>query len=626
VTLEFPSFTLQIPGQPDQPTNQGYVITIIQGVPKEFRHNEPLPIQFQIPASMITNGNTTPVYAVGSVDRKGNLTISGNESKAPLQSGTYDFQKSAVVYKIRKAKIISRKDECVKKPENVLVNSKQSNALWSQGTFGALFDYSEYHEPDFVDGEFEFIWPANNPNLPDIVEFPRLDIFTAAITKKKKTGEIECALQTNNVSQRPGTQAEGGVVIDPTNTLRRVAVYQDRKPNRRGFFRSYSVDGGQSWVTDLIAFTDTPQVPLGGSDPHVRFDQFGNCWVYYLAPNDPNVLTPPIRAILLLSIDGGITFDFVDQIRLDGPFPPLLGIDFGWVATGPDGDGCGSVWYGGGQADTDPDGQLTFRNYILRGTRVLGLGNVEQNFREIRIPTDNAFSFPAFDIGNDGSINLVFESRSENRVTAGTGFNAGSRLFLPMIFVRVENPLSMSPVISTPKPIAGRDGGDPRTGIYVGEVGYAIPAQLRRGVTSSIQVRVDRSCGPNRGRIYASFTDEVDPITRPGPTDVLVLWSDDQGKTWSPILKVNDNTNLASAFLGGLGVDNKRGQVGVAWLDTRKDQILQKTQPFATIFEAAPPRRKKCDCDKGGKYTKDDGDDSSWSQLPPNSHVIVLSH
>jgi hypothetical protein len=576
VKLIIPSFKFQI-GPSDAVDFFGYLITIIKSIPKVFRHFNALPITFEINAKKIENFNAIPVILQGSIDRKGNLTISATTDNNPIESGIYDIPCLEVCYKIIKPKLLKDK---ARFPKNVLVDEKQSKALWAQGTFGALFDYGDYHIPSFIDGKFNFIWPANNPCLPDLASFPFMDVFNATLTKSK-CNNIETLVPTTNVSEQPGTEAEGEITIDPTNPMRRVAVYQRRSFNRRGFFRSLSTDGGKTWMTDLLAFEDTPEIPRGGSDPHARFDDFGNCWVMYLGPAGANPDIPPIKQILLLSIDGGITFNKVDEIVPPNlMFPPFFGTDYGWLATGPDGEGGQVVWHGVSLTRVGPINPaiLLTDSYVLRGTRIKGLGDFEPVFFQIDIPLNNIGGLAAFDIGSDGQIAVVFESNPQDQVDQPgfPGFNAGVRIFLPLFIVRIPKPFLGQ--TSDPQPIAIHDGGFPRERPYEGEVGFSIPAQLRRGLFATIQVKYDNSCGPNRGRVYVSFTDEIDPITNPGPTDVILIWSDDDGKTWSPVQKINNNKNPASTLLPELAVDDKCGDVGVAWLDTREDPTLQKTQ------------------------------------------------
>src|SRR5205085_9665695 len=59
------------------------------------------------------------------------------------------------------------------------------------------------------------------------------------------------------------------------------------------------------------------------------------------------------------------------------------------------------------------------------------------------------------------------------------------------------------------------------------------PAQPRRGIGNGPVLDVDRSGSSSNGRLYVAF---VDGFTFPIPasyTDIYLVWSDDQGATWT---------------------------------------------------------------------------------------------
>jgi hypothetical protein len=78
---------------------------------------------------------------------------------------------------------------------------------------------------------------------------------------------------------------------------------------------------------------------------------------------------------------------------------------------------------------------------------------------------------------------------------------------------------------------------------------------------------VDLTTGPYRGRVYVIFTD-----SRHGDPDIMLVWSDDQGTTWSPPVRVNDDTigNGADQFFPWIAVDDD-GRVLVSFYDRRDD-------------------------------------------------------
>ena len=95
-----------------------------------------------------------------------------------------------------------------------------------------------------------------------------------------------------------------------------------------------------------------------------------------------------------------------------------------------------------------------------------------------------------------------------------------------------------------------------------------------RTVTTNIvsSFAVDRSAGPFRDRLYASFTD-----ARNGRCQIVVTASADRGKTWSPVQVISDdgvrdpNATAPNHTMPSIAV-NKDGVVGVVWYDRREDK------------------------------------------------------
>lgn len=79
--------------------------------------------------------------------------------------------------------------------------------------------------------------------------------------------------------------------------------------------------------------------------------------------------------------------------------------------------------------------------------------------------------------------------------------------------------------------------------------------------------RVDRSNGPNSGRIYVNWTDNRNGAE---DNDVWVVWSDDQGRSWSDAVRVNDDAPGAQQFFTWMDVDDVTGNVHVVFYDRRE--------------------------------------------------------
>src|SRR5262249_38333697 len=77
----------------------------------------------------------------------------------------------------------------------------------------------------------------------------------------------------------------------------------------------------------------------------------------------------------------------------------------------------------------------------------------------------------------------------------------------------------------------------------------------------------DRSGGPYHGRVYMVFTDEIPDESN--DTDIFVIYSDDDGATWSSRARVNDDAGTRSQFLPAIALDQTTGHVAVTWYDSR---------------------------------------------------------
>jgi hypothetical protein len=96
-----------------------------------------------------------------------------------------------------------------------------------------------------------------------------------------------------------------------------------------------------------------------------------------------------------------------------------------------------------------------------------------------------------------------------------------------------------------------------------------IAAQPHRSVDAESNLGWDRSGGPYKGRVYAIWTQEVK--NESDNMDIMLQRSDDDGATWSPAIRLNDDATVNSQFNPAIAVDQATGFVGVSWYDARND-------------------------------------------------------
>src|SRR5207244_3316297 len=100
-----------------------------------------------------------------------------------------------------------------------------------------------------------------------------------------------------NVSRLPDNQAETAVAVNPTNPDN--VVITSNIASFLGLFEAYSMDGGISWTTQLIA--DGDRLGLACCDSSLAFDANGNLFLTYL-------VYAGVAIPVALSIDGGANF------------------------------------------------------------------------------------------------------------------------------------------------------------------------------------------------------------------------------------------------------------------------------------------------------------------------------
>jgi hypothetical protein len=329
-----------------------------------------------------------------------------------------------------------------------------------------------------------------------------------------------------NISRVKGNQNETAVAINPTNPDN--IVVTSNLDSFQGLFKAYSLDGGLTWASEIIA--DGDGLGLSCCDSSLAFDSYGNLFLTYLQYVGPDL---PVA----ISTDEGATFQLLDRIlpRLVGG-PDLPGRsrvsipDQPTIATGP-----GSVW-------------VTFTGGTVveaAGAAVTGFGDVGRfNDPEVAVGQRGGH-FGDIAIGPDGQVLVVYQTPS------GQG---RSKIITDL------DPDGLGPA-----------GFDPTRLVAITNVGDydAIPAAARVTIDSETGLAWDRSGGPHDGRVYLLWTQERHDES--DDTNILVQYSNDDGATWADPVRVNDDSGVNSQFDPKVALDETTGNVAVAWYDCRND-------------------------------------------------------
>lgn len=324
-----------------------------------------------------------------------------------------------------------------------------------------------------------------------------------------------------NVNRETGDQTEVTVAVDPNNPQNVFAAANENNITI-GIMGSYSTDGGATWTPGVIGTGPLGDgLPGAFTDPWATWDEFGNLFLSYLTLNVSN---NPVLAILL-STDGGKTFKVVGG-GVPADHPEITAAN-GIVACTYQNTSSGSI------------------NVTL--ARDIGLGQVAPfiNKGVLNSAGDNLGDIA---ISPDGQLLVAFQSGGGN-LTPGPD----------QARVSVNPDPLGSGSFSIPTVAASLNVGNSRP----------IPAQPVRLATANVGLAYDRSNGPHRGRVYLVAQDAVNTTTN--NLNIFVRFSDDNGKTWSQPVQVNDDSTSNSHFFGKIAVDQSSGNLAAAWYDARND-------------------------------------------------------
>lgn len=319
-----------------------------------------------------------------------------------------------------------------------------------------------------------------------------------------------------NVSQRTGNESEAMISINPYNPNQLVAL--SNISSGSGLFKAFSTDGGATWTTDIIADGDALGTACCDAQAAGVFDEFGNFFMVYLQVQ-PNTF---VRTGI--STDGGATINPLATLTAVNADQPSLAI------------GAGTVW-----VTYESGNQIRARGAAVTSLGVVGAFNAEQT-----APSSTGGNFGDIAIGPSGQVMVVYQNP-----TGGQG--------PATIFANVD--------------ADGLGGGGFGAQITVTTTNVGgfdfIPAQSGRSIDAEAGLAWDRSGGPHHGRVYMVYTDEN--IDESNDTDIFVRFSDNNGATWSPRIRVNDDATTRSQFLPRIAVDQTSGNLAVSWHDCRND-------------------------------------------------------
>jgi hypothetical protein len=339
-----------------------------------------------------------------------------------------------------------------------------------------------------------------------------------------------------DVSQRHLNESEEAIAVNPTNPNNIVIVtnfghLESGIPS--GMFKAVSFDGGATWTTSLIALGGNDPLGDGCCDPSLSFDEYGNLFFTYLYQTENEV---PVA----LSTDGGLTLSVIKNIsQADLSSKKKKGDNrglFQYVDQPTITAAHGEVWVVFSAGGT----------IVATGAPVNGFDQVGSFIPVQVVPNTSNCTYGDVAIGPTGQV-----MEACNLTSTGQG---GGKVFA-----------------SLDADGLGPGGFGPRVLVASTHVGGFdfIPAQQDRSVDAEVGLAWDRTSGPHAGRLYAVYTREH--LNESDNMDVMLRHSDDDGATWSPAIRVNDDTTHNSQFLPKLSLDQTTGNLAIVWYDARSD-------------------------------------------------------
>ena len=587
-----PPSSSRYPALPDSYPLGGYIDTVADNIPVEFRPTGGLPITFTVGSSVASG----PSYT-GSIDNQGRLQFAGGES-TPIGVGAFATQPAHVAYRIGRLPQVTLANHQVSKgPSNA--------AKWSPTSFpkddptvggnkAIHFDFGDFNDPQkgFYKGSYYSTWADNSVELPGNTADQAYKSYALAKIKVDEFGKQVKLEQVVNLSRTGGgetlppdyTYAEGGAAVDPTNENNLVVTYQQRKESGGGFVLARSVDGGNTWTNTILGRSDPgdanrpldPNLPVGGSDEHSGFDRFGGLWVTYGGGPVGSLYT-------VYSSDKGRTFSLIHtEERLDPSQLPeafrgnYSGLDYPYLGIGPDATNLDydTVWSSVGDA-LDTCAPNEFQQRVM-GLRVKGLGveNIDlSSFKRYILPGSDQSGFGSIDVDPHGTV-FISQMQTNPKGTFLEQLRDNTRSWLNVL----DHGLA-DDSFSTPREFAST-----AIGICTGLPPQPHNTFLRPGTN---MIAVDKS-NQHPGRLYAVYSNRptMDSVT----TRPYLTWSDDKGLTWSNPINVSTDTSPATAILPGISIDPTTGVVAVSWQDARGSESNEGLNAFVAFLD---PRELK---------------------------------
>lgn len=349
-----------------------------------------------------------------------------------------------------------------------------------------------------------------------------------------------------NVTQRPYTQAEQAITIerDKPNTIFIATNRSGGSGDQTSLVSARSTDGGNTWTRGTFA-NGSDGLLAASYDPSLTSDSFGNLYVTYISHDNSQV-------IVGRSTDGG---DHWTQLPTDN----LGAGDEPTIVAGPGKKpGEQSIW-------------LTWTNGNLwaAGATATGLGSLQGSFSPQVVPytldplNPKVEGYGDIAIGPGGEVVVAHQD-----IASGEGPDA--------IRVNINRDGiggAFGPTVTATPPNATSPTDPINKNVVIGAERHPSVQSAR-----SVDSEAGLAWNTDTNRLFMVYTDETsdsfdfnNDTKKIYDTNIELIYSDDDGTSWSSPLRINDDATDRSQFLPKIALDPTTGNLAIVWYDARND-------------------------------------------------------
>lgn len=398
------------------------------------------------------------------------------------------------------------------------------------------------------------------------------EISNPAITPDNDQALSSRAMGEVQVGQSGFSESELHAAVNPTDPNNIVVGVMRFSPDNLLESLTMSIyvtyDLGDTWTKSNFSGSDAIRVTAGGGDPMFAFDDEGMLYFSWLRVDVPLAATDLAWGMYVSqSEDGCLTWtNLVDPIErhmatdVFGLSDLAVAVDKQWMAAdlSEASPHQGNVYLAHVNIVLEDERyEITFRR------KLAGEEEFDSSKVVLSHSTQRISQFSNVEVDNDGTIYVSFLTDEDDRLHTLSSYVCVSKDG----GVTFTDPIKMTELYfpdfaSGWLPVDGIDSGR----------SYPCP-----------QLGLDRSGGTYEGRLYHTFTAYgIDTLER-AALDIYLTYSDDEGKSWSTPMIVNDDLGEKHQYYSSIAV-NDEGTLVLAWYDRRNDLDNQSLTDYYMAY------------------------------------------